>query len=124
MSYTERMTQENRQDVRYNEIGRVSAAEICPLSGILDDISSAGLKMHYPFPVVLDLEEEFNLKIAPLHNSDSAPLHLLCTPQWVNEKEGSTYIGFKVLYSPDANRLAEFILQLEELNKDILPDLD
>lgn len=118
------MTQDNRQEVRYDEIGRVSATEICPLSGILDDISSTGLKIHYSFPVVLDLENEYDLKIAPLHSTDSTPLHLLCTPQWVNEIEGSTYIGFKVLYSPDANRLSEFIIHLEEINKDILPDID
>lgn len=124
MKYNGGMTQENRQEPRYNEIGRILAPELCPLPGILDDISSTGCKMHYSFPVVLDLENEYDLKISPLHNSDSTPLHLLCTPQWVNEIEGSTYIGFKILYSPDASRLANFMVQLEEINKDILPDID
>ena len=44
-------------------------------------------------------------------------------PQWVKEQEGSTFIGFKILYSPDANRLADFIKVLESMAKDDLPDI-
>lgn len=118
------MIQENRQEQRYDEIGRVNANEICPLSGILDDISSSGCKIHYTFPVVIDLDNEYDVRITPLHNSDSTPLHLFCKPQWVNERDGNTYIGFKILYSPDGFRLAKFISYLENINKDTLPPID
>lgn len=118
------MTQENRQETRYEEIGRVMASELCPISGVLDDISAAGCKVHYSFPVVVDLENEYDVKISPLHYSDMEPLHLICQPQWVNEIDGNTFIGFKVLYSPDAARLSKFIDYLEEISKDQLPDID
>lgn len=118
------MTQDNRQEPRYDEIGRVTALEICPLSAVLDDISSTGCKLHYSFPIVVDLENEYDVKIAPLHYSDSSPLHLICKPQWVKELEGSTYIGFKILYSPDATRLSKFITHLENISKDQLPSID
>lgn len=117
------MTQENRQSTRYEEIGRVTAPEICALPGILDDISASGCKIHYSFSVVIDLETEYEIKLSPLHNSDDSPLHLICLPQWINEKDGNTFIGFKILYSPDANRLGEFIEHLEKLADDQLPDI-
>lgn len=109
---------ENRQEARYKEIGRIIAPEICSLTGILDDISSTGCKVHYPFPVVVELENEYEIKIAPTRTHDETPLKLICVPQWVNEKDGNTHIGFKILYSPDAARLAEFISYLEHLNDD------
>lgn len=115
---------ENRQDVRYKEIGRVIAMDLCPISAILDDISASGCKIHYSFPVVVDLENEYDVKISALHYSDLEPLHLICKPQWVNESEGNTYVGFSILYSPDASRLLKFIDQLEKLSEDELPDLD
>ena len=114
---------ENRQQTRFKEIGRIIAPEICALPGILDDISAAGCKVHYPFPVVVDLENEYELKIAPTRSQDETPLKLMCVPQWVNEKEGNTHIGFKILYSPDANRLAEFIAYLEKVSDDQLPEI-
>lgn len=124
MTYTKKMAQENRQDKRFEEIGRVMATELCPISGVLDDISAAGCKVHYSFPVVVDLDNEYDIKISPLHYSDSEPLHLMCKPQWVKETEGSTFIGFKVLYSPDGVRLQKFVQHLEEISKDQLPDID
>lgn len=121
--YTILMEQENRLHTRYEEIGRISAPEICALPGILDDISLNGCKAHYSFPVVVDLENEYEVKISPLHGSNNSPLNLICTPQWVNELEGNTYIGFKINYSPDAHKLESFIKHLEEISKDDLPDI-
>ena len=112
------MEQENRLHTRYEEIGRISAPEICALPGILDDISLEGCKIHYSFPVVVD-----DVKISPLHGSTSAPLNLICTPQWVKEQGGNTYIGFKIHYSPDAHKLEQFIKYLESISKDDLPDI-
>lgn len=117
------MAQENRQSTRYEEIGRVIAPEICELQGILDDISATGCKVHYAFPVVINLENEYELKISPLHHSNESPLNLICVPQWVNEQGGNTYIGFKIQYSPDANRLTQFIAHLDDISKDQMPDI-
>lgn len=99
------------------------ATELCALPGVLDDISLSGCKIHYSFPVVVDLENEYELKIFPLHSSVNTALNLICTPQWVKEQEGNTFIGFKIQYSPDANKLNTFISQLEQISKDELPDI-
>lgn len=114
---------ENRQETRYKEIGRIIAPEICALTGILDDISATGCKVHYPFPVVVELENEYEIKIAPTRTHDETPLKLICIPQWVNEKDGCTHIGFQILYSPDANRLAEFIAYLQKVSDDQEPEI-
>lgn len=117
------MADENRLHTRYEEIGRVTAPDICALPGVLDDKSATGCKVHYSFPVVIELENEYEIKISPLHQSEPNPLNLICIPQWVKEQEGNTFIGFKIQYSPDANRLSSFIEHLEELSKDQLPDI-
>ena len=117
------MAQENRRHTRYEEIGRVTAPELCALPGILDDISVKGCKVHYSFPVVVDLETEYEVQISPLHGASQSPLNLICTPQWVKEQEGSTFIGFLINYSPDALKLQEFIKLLESISKDDLPDI-
>lgn len=117
------MEQENRRHTRYEEIGRITAPEICALPGILDDISVKGCKVHYSFPVVVDLENEYEVKISPLHGSNTSPLNLICTPQWVNETGGNTFIGFRIQYSPDVHKLESFIKHLENISKDNLPDI-
>jgi len=117
------MSEENRQDTRFEEIGRITAPEICALPGVLDDISASGCKVHYSFPIVVDLDNEYEIKISPLHQNEQTPLNLICTPQWVKEQDGNTYIGFKIEYSPDANRLTAFISHMEEISKDQLPDI-
>ena len=121
--YNKLLEQENRLHTRYEEIGRISAPEICALPGILDDISLNGCKVHYSFPVVVNLENEYDVKISPLHGSTSSPLNLICSPQWVNENGGNTFIGFKIHYSPDAHKLENFIKYLEAISKDDLPDI-
>lgn len=118
------MTQENRQSIRYKEIGKVVCDELCALSGILDDISSTGCKIHYSYPVVVDLESEYDLEISPASQYGNTPLRLKCKPQWVNEKEGNTFIGLEIMYSPDANRLTAFIKQLEDAAKDPYSDIN
>jgi len=117
------MDLEKRSNTRYIEIGKITCHELCALSGILDNISANGLKMHYTFPVVVELENEYEVEILPSNGTDSSPLKLKCLPQWANEQDGNTYIGFKILYSPDANRLNEFISHLQELSEDQLPEI-
>ena len=117
------MAEENRQHTRYEEIGRIVAPEMCALPGVLDDISSAGCKIHYSFPVSINLENEYEIKLSPLHNGDQSPLNLICLPQWIKEQDGNTYIGSKIQSSPDAKRLEKFINQLADLSKDQIPDI-
>ena len=58
------MDEENRQNVRYEEIGRVISPELCALPGILDNISATGCRVHFPVNVIVDLESEFDVKIS------------------------------------------------------------
>lgn len=117
------MAEEKRQHPRYEEIGKVFSQEICALPGVLDDISLNGCKFHYSFPVVVDLESEYDVKISPLHQMDSSPLNLVCQPQWVNEIDGNTLLGMKILYSPDKKRLESFVETLERDLKNQTPDI-
>ena len=117
------MNEVNRQFTRYEEIGKVNAPQLCALPGILDDISVSGCKIHYSFKVPVDMETEYEIKLSPLHHGDQTPLNLICLPQWVDESNENTVIGFKILYSPDANRLKTFIEQLENLSKNQFPEI-
>ncbi|MCQ2576499.1 MAG: PilZ domain-containing protein [Treponema sp.] len=116
------MMEENRQSVRYHEIGRVVCNDLCALPGILDDISADGCKIHFPLSFVVDIEKEYMLRII-FSRSPEAPLQLMVRPRWVRESSGSTQIGMEILYSPDQNRLKEFIAYLEEISIDEEPDI-
>ncbi len=117
------METEKRNSTRFKEIGKITSQELCALPGILDDISASGLKVHYAFPVVVDLENEYELKISPFHGSNTTPMNLICTPQWVKEHGGNTFIGFSIQYSPDAHKLQHFIKHLESISRDAIPDI-
>ncbi|MBP5568887.1 MAG: PilZ domain-containing protein [Treponema sp.] len=112
------MNRENRQETRYQEIGRVDAPEICALNGILDDISDTGCKVHFSCPVKVSLENEYNLKFTLSSYSEEPPLQLVCKPMWVKKENTETQIGFKYLFSPDDSRLHEIINHLEEMEDD------
>lgn len=112
------MEQENRQDTRYPEIGRIIAPELCALPGILDNISFTGCKVHFPVSVVVDLETEYMIKVTLTRSLEDTPLQLMCKPMWVTENKGMTQIGFQILYSPDDSRLREFISYLQEMDGD------
>lgn len=119
------MAKENRQNVRYKEIGKVVASELCSISGVLDDISVDGCKIHFACPVVVDLETEYELQISTSRNiQDESTLTLVCKPQWAKEESGVTSIGFKVLYSPDLIKLKELItlIQSDDVD-DILSEI-
>ncbi len=107
---------ENRKNTRYPEIGHILAPELCTLPGIIDDVSITGCKVHYQFPVVADLEMEYEAKLSPSKNPFTNPLNLVIKPQWVKESDSKTYIGFQIQFSPDANKLAEFINHLKHLS--------
>lgn len=114
---------ENRRNTRYHEIGRVTSPELCALPGILDNISSSGCRLHFPVPVVVDLEREYMIKINLSRIPSEEPLQLMCKPMWVSESESSTQIGFSILFSPDENRLHEFINFLQQVNDDVMPEI-
>lgn len=103
------MGNDNRQSERFKELGRVFAEQLCAIPGSLDDISDAGCKIHFPCVLNVDMEDEYELNISISRNFNETPLKLICQPQWTAENNGITQIGFKVLYSPDANRLKELI---------------
>ena len=114
---------ENRLNTRYSELGRVFSTELCALPGILDNISIEGCQVHFPVPVVADLENEYKLRIQLSRNPEESPLQLLCKPIWVNENGGTTYLGFQILYSPDDLRLREVIKDLDRISKQDIPEI-
>lgn len=117
------MNEENRQNTRYSEIGRVIAPEICPLNGVLDDISLTGCKIHFPCVTDVNLEEEYPVKFVFSRTPEEEPLQLLCKPIWVKHTSQSTELGLTYLFSPDDTRLKEFISNLENISDDDLPDI-
>lgn len=123
MPATSNNMDENRQNIRYHEIGRVIAQDICALPGVLDNISSTGCKVHFPVPVAVNLENEYMIKISLSRSPEETPLQLMCKPMWVSENGGATQIGFSILFSPDENRLHSFIDFLEQINEDERPEI-
>ncbi|MFA6856606.1 MAG: hypothetical protein WCR31_05295 [Treponema sp.] len=101
-----------RKSMRFSDIGRIDAPQICVLPGVLDNISRDGCKIHYMFSVVIDLENDYEIKITPA-SSPMKPFTLLCHPQWVKEDKGITDIGFSILRSPDYSRLIEYVNNLD-----------
>ena len=100
---------DNRKEVRYADIGRVESADICALPGVLDDVSLTGCKVHFPIPVTIDMENDYELKLKLSHKTMLAPLTLICHPQWKKMNGNETEIGFQVLRSPDSPQLASYI---------------
>ena len=45
---------------------------------------------------------------------------MMCKPQWVRECENTTEVGFLLMYSPDQNRYAAYVAELEEAEKENL----
>lgn len=114
---------ENRTSERYKEIGHFLASDLCMLPGIIDDVSKEGCKIHYQFPVSVDLNNEYEVQLSPSQNPSENPLHLICKPQWVKNDGDKTSIGFKILYSPDGNRLNDFIKHLKLKNDNEKPEI-
>lgn len=114
------MNEENRQDIRFEEIGRVLAPDLCAIPGVLDDISLTGCKIHFPCLFQIDMENEYKLNIS-LTSPNSAPLQLISKPIWAKEFSDVMEIGFQFLFSPDDARLRELIVTLKEKGQDEFP---
>lgn len=106
------MSDKRREDMRYDTVARVESPEISAIPGKLMDISLRGCKIGFPVPLLIDLENEYTLKIKILDNSGKPELILICCPIWLVEQKGVTEIGMRILRSPDTNRLNEYVKQL------------
>ena len=119
------MMDEQRVDKRFDDIGRIEAENLCPLAGVLDNISLNGCKVHYKFPVSVDLENDYKARITFARDASNGGLSLLCRPKWTRKTNDGTEIGFKILPSADSARLAEYIkkLGLEENGKELSEEI-
>ena len=108
------MSKITRKDERYEEIGTVDCSQLCALSGILDDISMSGCKVHFPIPVEYDPESEYTLILRISRKTESAAMEMICKPIWINILENKSFMGFSFLRSPDTPELSSLI---EESNK-------
>ncbi|WP_147613137.1 PilZ domain-containing protein [Treponema pectinovorum] len=110
------MAQNLRKNVRFLDFGRAECEALCPVAGILDDISKSGCKIHYDAPVNLNMENDYEIHIR-LSRENTEPFVLYCHPQWQKESaDGTTEIGFSFLHSPDSAKLESYIKQLSEEN--------
>lgn len=89
------------------------------LPGSLVDISLHGCKIHYTFPVTVDLDSDYTLKMTIAGSANAEQMELLCHPAWVNEDSGTTTIGMSILRSPDTEMLSKFIeLKKKEIKQE------
>lgn len=108
------MAKDQRKNVRFNDFGRAECAEICPVAGVLDDISLTGCKIHYDTPISIDMENDYEIHLR-LSRLPAGSLLMLCHPQWQRQDEdGSTEVGFVFLHSPDTSALETYIKQRED----------
>ncbi len=115
------MGAETRESERFDDIGRIEAPELCPLAGVLDNVSKGGIKVHYSVPVVVDLENDYEIELT-LARSASQVIELIVHPQWAREKNGITEIGFKILPSKGIAQLVEYIEELDLENDSGIED--
>lgn len=106
------MISEERHNQRFEDIGRVEINELCAFSATLDNISRDGCRIRYMYPVVVDLENDYELKITFARIASEGAFSLMCRPVWAKEVSGYTDIGFKFLHSTDIAKLNEYIEQL------------
>ena len=106
----------HRKSVRFDDIGKIEAPQICALSGVLDNISKDGCKVRFPLSVAIDLDCEYGLKVIPVQKAGAQAMQftILCRPRWVREENGVTEIGFSILKSPEYNRVVAYIERLTD----------
>lgn len=109
------MTTEERHTTRFKDVGRVEAPELCSLAGTIEDISKNGCRIHYTFPVDVDMENDYSIKITFARIASEGVFALICHPIWTKEYEGCTDIGVEFLPSADFVKLSNYV---EQLNKE------
>lgn len=112
---------ELRKNTRFEDFGRIECEDLCPVHGVLDDISMEGCKTHFDAPVTLSFDNDYELCVR-LSRFPAEALVLMCHPEWSREKDGTTEIGFSILRSPDTARLESYITQLHQEQQEIASD--
>lgn len=115
------MNSEERLSHRFEDIGRFLSPELCALPGTLENISREGCKIHYSFPVSVDLNNDYEVKITFSRVANES-FSLICRPCWIQNLENGTDIGFQILPSTDFMRLAKYIDKLNIESADSLSD--
>ena len=108
------MDSENRKNERFDNMGRVECSALCPLPGVLDDISMDGCRVHFPVPFEVDMENDYELKVKLTVMGTVNMLVLIAHPQWVTQEDSETSLGFKLLRSPNTPELQRIIGDLSK----------
>ncbi len=109
-----------RKAERFADFGRIENSEICIVSGVLEDISTSGIKVSYSVPPSIDMDKEYEVSVRLSRVAD-APLKLIVKPVRIcnDNDSGKTYVGFSILHSKDSARLCDY---LSLLKKDSAPE--
>ena len=110
------MHSEQRKDIRFDDIGRVDAPDICVFPGVLVDISMLGCKIRFPASVQIDIDIDYEIKVTPARKDHCQPFTLIGHPMWQKVVDNTTELGFSILRSPSTRQLIQYIerLALEE----------
>jgi hypothetical protein len=112
------MQSDKRRIIRFDDVGRVDASEICVFPGILLDISEGGCKSRFPYSREFNLDSDYELRVSPAHKKNLQPFMLIGQPRWQRQEGQSIEIGFKFLHSPGIKALLAYLetLALEKRN--------
>lgn len=108
-----------RKAERFIDFGRIENREICIVGGILEDISTDGLKVSYSVPPSIDMDKEYEVAVR-LSRVAETPLRLIVKPVRIcnGESPEKIYVGFSIFHSKDSARLEEYLLKLKN---DLVP---
>ncbi len=116
-------TDEQRKDVRFEDIGRVDIPALCVLPAILVDISMYGCKVRYPVALDVEMDNEYDLKISPAMR-EYGPFHLIGEPAWLKKEQKTTELGFKILRSPGSRNFQHYVEKLMQIANTQMMDED
>lgn len=111
--------QNERNSSRFDDIGRFEAFELCALPGSLVNISREGCKIRYDFPVIVDLDNDYEAAVTFARAASNGQVRVLCHPVWVQTVAGKTEIGFKILPSLDYSSFLKYVKLLDDENDSI-----
>ncbi|GMO11657.1 MAG: hypothetical protein Ta2A_20610 [Treponemataceae bacterium] len=101
-----------RQYERFDDIGRVDSPEMCPFSGILEDISEGGCRVRFPGVAPVDSDADYNLKITPTRKTQGSSFVLIAQPARVTQSQGFFEVAFSLLHSPGKRQLMLYLAHL------------